>query len=236
MPISSLARTSPSNLISSFRPVILIAAAVVAGSAASATASIIGTTGAATLIARPANAQLNVLQSNTQAFVWNEAQGVTLTSPVVFNASAPGTYLSASSFVTGNLPTGTLANSHYISFDTVGGSSQVANGTVTFNANIIGVIAWNRPGSRDLDGSDAQFGLGTLFTINNDRRGVFDVDAGTAVPQDDSFTISADRRTLTFSLQVSSPFDQIRVVTAIPSPSAAALLGLGGLLAARRRR
>jgi len=40
VPISSLARTSPSNLISSFRPVILIAAAAVACSATSAMAQV----------------------------------------------------------------------------------------------------------------------------------------------------------------------------------------------------
>ena len=199
-----------------------------------ARAGIIGVGGSAMLIPRPADAQLGVLTSNTTAFVWNEAQDVTLAAPVTIDAAAPGLYDSALSFAFDTIGAGAVASSHFIHFDTVGGSFQTVDGSVTFDADIIGVIAWNRQEARHLDESDAMFGLGTIFSTEVARRGVFDVGDGTQGGED-WFSISPDRRTLAFHLQVSTPYDEIRVLT-IPEPFSGALLGLGSLAALRRRR
>ncbi|QOJ14841.1 MAG: PEP-CTERM sorting domain-containing protein [Planctomycetia bacterium] len=201
---------------------------------AAARADIIGVGGSAMLIPRPADAQLGVLTSNTTAFAWNEAQGVTLAAPMTIDAAAPGMYGSALSFVFDTIGAGSVVSSHFIHFDTVGGSFQTVEGSVTFDADILGVIAWNRQEARHLDESDAAFGLGTIFSTEVARRGVFDVGDGTQGGED-WFTISPDQRTLAFHLQVSTPFDEIRVLT-VPEPAGLAALSLLGFAAFRRRR
>ncbi|MBX3359834.1 MAG: hypothetical protein KF705_00105 [Phycisphaeraceae bacterium] len=200
-----------------------------------ASADIISVGGAATLIPRPADATLGALESDTTAFVWNEAQSVTLGSPITIDASAPGLYESILDFETTTLPAGSVVSSHLIHFDTVGSELHWVNGSVVFDSDIIGVIAWNRPGQRHLGESDATFGLDTLLEPGRDRRGVFDDGDGT-VPGDETFTISADRRTLSFNLGVSFPYDHIRVITAVPSPATLPVMAALGLGAMRRRR
>lgn len=67
-----------------------LSCAVIAATAGTSVASIIGVSGASTLIAQPADARLNVLTSSTQVYVWNEAQNVTLTQNLRADAVAPG--------------------------------------------------------------------------------------------------------------------------------------------------
>ncbi|MCC6228548.1 MAG: hypothetical protein IT432_04900 [Phycisphaerales bacterium] len=211
-----------------------VAVAVLALAASSVSASIISTSGQASLIARPADAQLGSLTDNSTAFAWNEAQGVTIGSAVTIDAFAPGQYTSALSFSVGSIPAGSVLSSHLVHFDTVGGAAHTADGSITLDGIIVGVIAWNRPGAEHLNASDSAFGLGTLFSVGVNRRGVFDVGDGTP-GNEDFFSISADRHTLSFHLEVSSPFDQVRVLTMVPAPSAVALLGMVGLVGLRRR-
>jgi hypothetical protein len=212
-----------------------VAIVLAAFGASSATASIISTSGQATLIARPADAQLNALTSNTTAFVWNEAQNVTLASAVDTDASSPGLYTSSLSLVFGSIPAGSVVSSQFIHFDTVGGTSHTADGSITLDGTIVGIIAWNRPGFQHLDASDAAFGLGTLFSPGINKRGVFDAGDGSGGGED-FFTIEPDLHTLTFHLEVTTPFDEIRVLTAIPAPSTVPLLGFACLAGLRRHR
>ncbi|GIK23584.1 MAG: hypothetical protein BroJett005_29980 [Ignavibacteriota bacterium] len=217
-------------------PSSFVVAAVIALLASHASADIIGVSGAATLIPRPPDATAGAIESNTTAFVWNEAQGVTLAAPITIDASAPGLYDSALAFEFSTLPAGSIVSSHMIHFDTVGSQLHWVNGSVTLDADIIGVIAWNRPGQRHLGESDAPLGLDTLYEFDRDRRGVFDNGDGT-IPGDEMFIISPDRRTLTFNLGVNFPYDQIRIVTtAVPEPGSLALLSLMGFAGLRRRR
>lgn len=198
-------------------------------------AEIISVNGQATLIARPGDAQLGVLTGNTTAFVWNEAQQVQISTPVTIDGVSPGLYASSLDFNFVDVAAGSIVNSHFVHFDTVGGSSHAVDGSITLSADILGVIAWNRQGSRHMDDSDAAFGLGTLFSTGLNRRGVFDSEDGSP-PQEDAFTISADHRTLSFHLEVSSPYDEIRVLTAVPEPGALTALALIGIGFVRRRR
>lgn len=203
--------------------------------AGSATASIVSTSGQATLISRPGDAQLNALTSNTTAFVWDEAQSVTLAAPVSIDASSPGLYTSSLSFVFATLPTGSVVSSQYVHFDTVGGTSHAVDGSITLDGTIVGVIAWNRAGFAHLDASDAVFGLGTLFSEGLVRRGVFDSGDGSA-GNEDFFSIGSDLHTLTFHLEVTNPFDELRVLTTVPAPSVIPVLAIAGLVGVRRRR
>lgn len=201
------------------------ACALVAGSAS---ASIIATSGSATQIARPADAQLNVLTSSTVIYAWDEAQGVALDRDVTVDAVAPGLYNDNTDLGSFVIAAGTVVSSHYIHFDSPSSTSAAASGSVTFSDDIIGVIVRNGTGFRRLDLSDF-LGLGTLFTPNLDQRGL---ELGSNA---DTFGISLSARRIEFSLRIANPGDFIRVLT-VPAPSAAAMLGLAGLAALRRRR
>lgn len=205
---------------------------LVALAASHASASIVSTSGQATLIARPGDAQLHNL-TGTNTYVWNEAQNVTVSSPVTIDASTPGFYGSSLSFAFSNIPLGTVVSSQFVHFDPP--TSGTADGSITLDGDIVGVIAWNRTGFGHLDASDAMFGMGTVFSAGIDRRGVFDVGDGTGGGED-FFTISADRRTLSFHLQVTNPFDEVRVLTMVPAPSVGVVLAIAGMSGLRRRR
>jgi hypothetical protein len=201
------------------------ACALVAGSAS---AAIVGTSGAATQIARPADAQLNALTSSTVIYAWDEAQNVALDRDVTVDAVAPGTYDQSSDLGSFVLAAGTLVSSHYIHFDSPSSTNASASGSVRFNQDIIGVIVRNDVGFRRLDLSDF-LGLGTLFTANVNARGL-ELNAN-----GDGFGISLSARRIEFTLRITNPGDFIRVLT-VPAPGAAAMLGLAGLTALRRRR
>lgn len=202
--------------------------------ASSASASIIGTTGAATLIATPPDARLDVITSNTQVFVWNEDQDVTLGAPLRINAFAPGLYDSPGLLVNVAIPAGTHVASHYIHFDAPPPElPSNATGTVRFDADIIGVIVLGDGGPTFLDDSDF-LGSGTLYPDGVASRGL------ELTPNGESFGISPSKRVLSFNLNISIPGDFLRVITLpVPAPGAlgvGALAGVGVFVRPRRAR
>lgn len=205
-----------------------LSCAVIAATAGTSVASIIGVSGASTLIAQPADARLNVLTSSTQVYVWNEAQNVTLTQNLRADAVAPGAYDADADLANVQIAAGTSVSSHYIHFDSPGSTAERAEGTVTFDAVILGVIVENGAGARRLDNSDF-LGAPTLFSTNVNARGL-ELSAN-----GDRFVISADGKTLGYRFAISTPGDYVRVITA-PTPGAAALAGVGALVGLRRRR
>ncbi len=119
-----------------------------------------------------------------------------------------------------------IYDSHFIHFEGIPGIVN-AQGTVTFNNPIVGVIFT----PTNLDNSDVPCGsFGTAYPTTYAFRGL------NATPQS-AFSINGN--TLTFSLWAIQPtlqLDQIRVLTIAPTPGVAGVLGLGGLLVCRRRR
>lgn len=202
--------------------------------AAPGQAIIISTSGSANLISAPANAQLNVITSSTLARCWNEAQGFTLTSTLKLDAAASGSYTTEASLpsVQPTVTAGTVVNSHYVHFDSPGGASASATGSVTFDQDILGVICKGDAGSsnKTLDLSD-YLSSGTLYDDGLVDRGVELASNG------DLFTISADRRTVNFHFAITEPGDRIRIVT-VPEPATVLILisGLGILVNRRRSR
>lgn len=211
------------------RSIALAGCAVAAAIAGSAHASIVATTGAAELIAAPADARLNALTSATSVRVWDELQNIVLADPLRANAREPGLYDANSDLDEVVIPRGSVVSSHYIHFDSPGSTQARAEGSVTFDAPIAGVMVLGDSGAnRFLDNSDF-LGAPTLYPDNVSARGL-ELSAN-----GDRFSISADRRTVTFSFAISNPGDYMRVVT-IPAPGAMALAGASGLIALRRRR
>jgi hypothetical protein len=197
----------------------VLAAAVTGG----AGASIISTSGMATQIVPPASCLPGALVG-PPAYCWNEQANVT--------ASALGVNLTGNGVYTGWTPNfGVISgqfDSHFIHFDALAGVANVT-GTVTFSSSIVGVVY----DESLLSATDAMFGAGgTAYPTGNFFRSMSGNMPGMS-------TIGVAGNTLSFDLWAMQPgnyLGEIRVFThSVPTPGSLALLGLGGLLCARRR-
>ena len=135
-------------------------------------------------------------------------KGVTLNAPLQVDLlGAPGASAPPVPSASGDIPTGTVVNSHYLyyhgTFDT---------GTVTFDGDIAGVIFT----SARLDATDGMLGNpATAYPATGSQpgRGIEGFGFG------ESVVISGDKRTLTAALRDDSvffpedTFDQVRVIT-----------------------
>jgi len=187
--------------------------------AITAQGAITSVSGMVTQIGAPLNAFPGSLTA-VNAWAWDEQQNVTLppvpvelsTNASSSNAPVPGIY------------SGSTA-SHFIHFDGVPG--MVVTGTVTFSQPILAV----QYRDNSLDVTDALVSTGTAYPTTLPLRG-FNNWTGA-----DFVAISGN--VLTFQFSTVSPvnnIEQVRVFTAVPTPGSLALLSLGGLAVARRRR
>jgi len=151
-------------------------------------------------------------------------ESVVLASAIAVNASAPGTYASLASLTGGTIAAGTDVTSYYLhSF----GPSQAGNvftGSITFSTPILGVEAL-LPG---LLATNSVLGVpSTAYFSSNHNQG-FELGS-----QIDSFSISPDGLTLTYTNETFGFPDDLRIITAaaaatpIPEPSSAQLLAIG---------
>lgn len=190
-----------------------------AGTALPAAASIIGTTGMVTQIGAPANCLPGSLTA-FNAWAWDENQSIPLsTMPLDLSTNPSNSFTPVPGSLSG------LVDSHFIHFDGIPGT--VITGTVSFNNSILGV----QYSDTFLDLSDAIASTGTIYPTGFSGRGFTNWTGADFIDINGSL--------LTFQLTCAGQPDveQVRVFTrAVPAPGAAALLALGGLCAARRRR
>jgi len=158
------------------------------------------------------------------AHVWDEQQNVSVSGQAVNIASSFGSY-------TGSTPnfatvSGTF-DSHFIHFDLASGVG-VTGGFISFSSNIAAVIYQDTL----LDLSDPTFGWGgttyaTFFPFRSH---------GSAL---NGSNLSLLGNSMQFNLvaDTTTRMIEVRVLTySVPAPGSLALVGLGGLVAARRRR
>lgn len=197
----------------------MFALASVAAVALPAAASIIGTTGMVTQIGAPPSAMPGALTA-FNAWAWDEATNISLgTMAVDLSTNPSNTFAPVPGFISG------LVDSHFIHYDGVPGT--VITGTVTFSQPILAV----QYRDTNLDLTDALATTGTIYPTNLPGRGFFNWTG--------SDFIDINGSVLSFQMVgIGAPdLEQVRVFTrAVPAPGSMALLGLGGLLAARRRR
>ena len=203
-----LASVSPAKRI-----VIACLTAVLAFSTATvASALISGSSGSVIrLSSPPASVRLNALENATSVVAFDEQQGATLGSALAVDAVNPGTY---TSFPNGSatIPAGTVVDSHLIHSDPPSRNyNPHRTGTVTFNGDIIGVVA----STARLAASDSLGAPGTLYAGTTLWRGLEGAESG--VFGGDRFTISTDHRTLSFDLGT-YVMDEIRVITRHVNP------------------
>jgi uncharacterized repeat protein (TIGR01451 family) len=194
--------------------VLLAGVALLVSTVTVAGALITSTSGVVTkLNSPPASVKLGALESATQVYAFDERQNVTLTSAVAVDATSPGTY---STFPSGNatLPVGSVVDSHLLHSDIPRRNFTARRqGSVTFNADIVGVIA----ATNRLASSDTQLGApGTQYAGTTSWRGLESGNENGSYFSD-KFTISSDKRTLTFEMQT-YVMDEIRVVTKHKNP------------------
>ncbi|MBL8874202.1 MAG: PEP-CTERM sorting domain-containing protein [Phycisphaerae bacterium] len=191
----------------------------IAAGAGAASAAITGVTGSTTWLGTPpVNCSPSFLMGGT-VYTWDEQQNVSTSGVNVDMVNNPGTSSGAiAGTISGNF------DSHFIHLEDYSGAGPFS-GSVTFSGTIVGVIFINTT----LDNTDVQWGAGgTIYPTGYPFRGL---------STQSSFSILGNQ--IKFNLMAISPVAevvQIRVLTKVPAPGSMALLGLGGLVMARRRR
>ncbi len=164
-------------------------------------------------VPRPASVAVGEFESDSQIRVFNERQNVMLTDNLVVNITAPGFYHEESNLVDAKIPKGTRVNSYLVHFDPSYFLFTFLSGSVTFGKVILGVIVLES----DLDDSDVLGDPVMSYPPGNLHL------RGAELHQTDSVKIEDDRRTLAVELSTRYPMDQIRVITAPDSTTAAEL-------------
>ena len=165
-----------------------------------------GFTGQVAIINAPKTVEVNKLEDNNYAKLFAEQTNTTLSSQLTVDASKVGSYSHESSFRPANILEGTKVNSYYLHADRVGSPAtfQHARGSITFNEPILGVVTTQG----NLNLSDV---LGSKNTVYSKAGRNID---GTDMINPDWFSISEDRKTITFDFQTSTASDDVRIITA----------------------
>ncbi len=187
-------------------------------------AAIVSTSGQAIAISPP-NVAINSSGFGSSARAWNERQNVAAPAGgFVVNMLIQGGPMSSTSPI-GGVVTG-LVDSHFVHWAGPIFTSGVSVGQVTFNAPIVGVMfadLW-------LNQSDAALGAPqTIYPTGQTGRGMH--------PARSQLLVNGS--TLHFRFQKIGggiEFEQVRVLTRVPTPGGVALGALSVLVALRRRR
>lgn len=195
-------------------------------------AGVIESTGAIAFFGEPPESVRKfALQSSTEIVAFQEQFSFTLDQRVRIDAWLPGSYDQGADLGKTWIDAGTLVNSYFVHQDSIRHDGAIIlAGSLTFDEEILGVIT--RKGSLRL--SDGSLGAASTQYPLSRRMG-----RGLELnPLRDWFTISDDRRTITFNLRTRPAVDQIRIITAAaPVPAPGALLALvAGICSIKRRR
>ena len=165
-----------------------------------------GFSGQVAVISAPKTVEVGKLEDNNYAKLFSEQTNTTLTNRVTVDASKVGTYSQESSYKPATILEGTKINSYYLHADRVGAPTtfQHARGSITFNEPILGVVTTQS----NMNLSDH---LGSKTTLYSKVGRSID---GTDTLHSDWFSISEDRKTITFDFQTSTASDDVRIITA----------------------
>ncbi|MBL8745687.1 MAG: hypothetical protein JNK58_04930 [Phycisphaerae bacterium] len=194
----------------------------IACAAGGASAAIGGVTGQTTWLGTPPVSCTVTSLNGLNAYVWDEQQNINVANVFadMVNNPCPAPGAAIPGLISG------VVDSHFVHYENYSGAPGGV-GTVSFLDPIVGVIFL----ASNLDNTDALLGAGgtTYPTFFPFRDLTFN-----------SSTFSISANTMSFQLDTLSPVlgvVQMRVLTKpVPAPGAAAVAGLMGLAALRRRR
>lgn len=180
-------------------------------------ADVVAVGGAASVIPIPPGLGGDVFESDTTIAVFYEQQALQLNSLLSVDATLAKLYVATTDLDPATIPAGTVVNSYLVHFDRVGqpGAFLFRSGSVTLDQPVLGLISTRT----NLLASDAILGIPTTTYAVGSNRGV-------ELTDQDSFQLSSDLHTVSFTLGTSVGEDQLRIVTAVPEPSTAELLCL----------
>jgi hypothetical protein len=193
----------------------LTAAVLVLHWPALALAGIAGSSGAVVEVTAPLSVVTSATEDSANAIVFAEKQQITLAADLFVNVQQAGIYNSANTSETSTLfvPQGSAVNAYLLHADPVGTTARTYDLSVTFDEPILGIAVSNSL----LDGSDLVGNAGTLYPSSPPDRSTL-----VAAPSD-SLSLSADLRTITVRFRTGIAIDQMRVLTAPPVASSAAI-------------
>jgi len=168
----------------------------------------------------PPSLRFNDFESNSRINLFTESVGLTLTGTVHVNISQPGRYVGSDDSTGKNITSGTTVDSFLLTFDPVGSTSTTSSGSVTFGADIIGLIVK----TTHLDSSDKIVGSPDVIypTGQSGARGF---------ENREIIRIEDDRRTLVIDTFHSTfPGENCRVLTL---PGGSASYGMNGRIDVR---
>lgn len=164
----------------------------------------ITTSGQVRLTAPPNSLLPGAYESDAAADLFLENLDLVLPGSLAIDASQPGLYNSSASLTPSTLAAGTAVSSYYFHADPVTSTGTPFSGSITFGTNILGVIE----STATLAATDSILGTsGVAYSGVLPGRGL-------ELQGHDSFAISADSRTLSFSVMTWSVVDDMRIVTA----------------------
>jgi hypothetical protein len=195
-----------------FATLLVAVALFVPGQAAYAIIS--GTTGAVTKIAPPPDVTRASFGggSTTTTFAWDEQQGVTLASNVSVDITTLGSYESNASLSAGQIPAGTLVDSHFFqSVRPAASPTSTLTASMTFPSDILGIIVRRGPtvNSHVLGAIGTDYSTGTSLTTG--------LELGTT--GDGVFFTSS--KAVTIRAATGADFDQVRIITKHDAPPVA---------------
>lgn len=173
-------------------------------------AAVLGVTGAVELIAPPTTVITNQFEDTAFVRAFLEHGSLSLGDSVEVDISLPSTVRSIADFTPATVDEGTRLASMYVHYDPVGTTNlHTASGSITLDADILGIIFR----TVTLTPTHGQLGNpATEYQLSNDF-GAYGADAG-----QDATTLSADRRTVTFSFSADAGADSLRLLVAVPEP------------------
>ena len=190
--------------------------------ATSAQAGILSTTNV-NVISPPTSVQKNDLVGTPASLMLEKSQHTTSTDLTV-DITSDGTYNADPGNTT--FSSGQVVDSYYLHFDILSVSATSTSGSITFDTNILAIIAQDD----HLSNSHAELGNAgtTYWTGVNSLHGIWD----SAVD-----TVTLNGNSLDFAFQVGTAIDSIRILVEIPEPTGLILCGIGmiSLVAYRRR-
>ena len=163
----------------------------------------------------PQTVEVNKNEDPNYAKLFAENALITLSSPLIVDVASPGAYNQVAALVPAAVAAGTVVNSYYLHADVTGQpvNFRLMTGSITFETPILGLVF------SDSRLNTSNF-LGLASTVYSSVGRRYDIGSGNI---SDSFTLSADRKTITFNSNTAPACDDMRIITAAKTVASAPL-------------